>query len=254
MQSSALLRPLLAAALQQGRGAPDGAARLCAAAAVAAAGWAWPPQLAPRCAGHQHQQQRGKHTVKMVLLKDHPKLGSAGEVVEVKAGRARQALFPSGDADYAVPGVLRRLRAQGFLKSSDTQQPPALGGEAAGRLEAPAPAAADGDGAAGGGGGGVAGGLDAALRVLATRGSTQGVVIKRRYRWRDESQGIVGPVGARTLAAAAARQLGVALPEGLIMLEGPISDFGEFKVPLNLAGPDGRQIELKVDVIKARRM
>lgn len=45
---------------------------------------------------------------------DHPKLGSAGDEVTVKAGYARHTLYPSKVADYAVPGVLRRMRVGRF--------------------------------------------------------------------------------------------------------------------------------------------
>jgi hypothetical protein len=44
---------------------------------------------------------------------DHPKLGPAGEVVTVRAGYARHSLYPQRVADYAVPGVLRRMRVRG---------------------------------------------------------------------------------------------------------------------------------------------
>lgn len=43
-------------------------------------------------------------------LQDHEHLGSKGDIVEVKPGFARHHLFPSGEADYAVPSVLKQLR------------------------------------------------------------------------------------------------------------------------------------------------
>jgi hypothetical protein len=43
-------------------------------------------------------------------LQDHDHLGSKGDIVEVKPGFARHHLFPSGEADYAVPSVLKQLR------------------------------------------------------------------------------------------------------------------------------------------------
>lgn len=60
----------------------------------------------------QVQQQRHKSTVRMVLLKDHEHLGSRGDIVEVKAGYARHDLFPKGEADYAVPSVIRQLKVR----------------------------------------------------------------------------------------------------------------------------------------------
>jgi hypothetical protein len=53
---------------------------------------------------------------------DHPKLGRAGEVVTVKAGYARHSLFPKRLGDYAVPGVLRRMRVR--RRRLTKEQPP----------------------------------------------------------------------------------------------------------------------------------
>lgn len=63
------------------------------------------------------QQQRHKSTVRMVLLKDHEHLGSRGDIVEVKAGYARHDLFPKGEADYAVPSVIRQLKVRAVVSS-----------------------------------------------------------------------------------------------------------------------------------------
>lgn len=48
----------------------------------------------------------------LCCLQDHEHLGSRGDIVEVKAGHARQTLFPKGEADYAVPSVLRQLQVR----------------------------------------------------------------------------------------------------------------------------------------------
>ncbi|KIZ05144.1 hypothetical protein MNEG_2816 [Monoraphidium neglectum] len=248
MTTNGILRPLLSGALwRQHQQALDGATWVCAAAAATAAtpvaGW-WPSQLAAAGAcAHQHQQQRHKHTVKVVLLQDHPKLGAAGEVVSVKAGYARHSLYPSRIADYAVPGVLRKMREQGLLRGEGEQ--PARG--------APRSAAAQGlltGGGAAAGGDKAAQELSQILHVL----STQKVVTRRRYQRKTEEQGMINSVGRRTIAAAVRDQLHIHLPWDVIMLDGPITEYGEFKVPLNLAAPDGQQVELELEVIKTRRM
>jgi hypothetical protein len=51
----------------------------------------------------------------MVLLRDHEHLGQQGDLVTVRAGYARHTLFPNGQADYAVPMVLRELQVCGAL-------------------------------------------------------------------------------------------------------------------------------------------
>jgi hypothetical protein len=38
--------------------------------------------------------------------------------VQVKAGHARQTLFPKGEADYAVPSVLKQLQVRNFKSTS----------------------------------------------------------------------------------------------------------------------------------------
>lgn len=44
------------------------------------------------------------------VMQDHEHLGSKGDIVEVKPGHARHTLFPKGEADYAVPSVIKQLK------------------------------------------------------------------------------------------------------------------------------------------------
>ncbi|GBF97381.1 hypothetical protein Rsub_11028 [Raphidocelis subcapitata] len=226
----------------------QGGAAWWRAAAAAPAPTCWPSQLGP-AAGPCQQQWRQKHTVRMVLLQDHPRLGAAGAVVDVRAGYARHTLYPSKAADYAVPGVLRRMREQGLLREDPAAAAAAVGRRGRGRARGrAAPAAAPH--ADGGALQGIEAQLPEALRLLSTRG----VTTRRRYRWRTEEQGMVGEVRAADVSALVERQLRVELPKSLVMLAEPITGFGEFKVPLNLAGPDGQQVEVRVEVLKTRRL
>lgn len=65
-----------------------------------------------------------------MLLKDHEHLGSRGDIVEVKAGYARHDLFPKGEADYAVPSVIRQLKVRAVWTAG-------LTGRSAGRMARP---------------------------------------------------------------------------------------------------------------------
>lgn len=219
-----IIRPLLGHLQQQGL--LQSAAACSGSPAAAAAG------------GAICQQQRHAHEVKVVLLKDHPKLGSAGEVVAVKAGRARHSLFPSKEADYAIPGVLKRLRERGLLKDEaagqlqQRQEQQQL--EGGGKAEQPGRPEA----------------IEMAIAVLASSKLTT----KRRFRRRTEEEGMVGSVRAADIRRLAEEQLNIVLPRSQIMLDEPITEFGEFKVPLNFCTKDGRQVELRLEILKTRRM
>ncbi len=123
-------------------GAARGSSRLPTPAAAAeahrqdgaAAGASWGPgvgrahyvcsQARTLLSLHLHTPTNHRHTTHASLahnvppqfgpshLQDHPKLGSAGEVVTVKAGYARHSLYPTKAADYATPGVLRVMKVR----------------------------------------------------------------------------------------------------------------------------------------------
>jgi hypothetical protein len=60
---------------------------------------------------------------------DHEHLGSKGDIVEVAAGHARHHLFPNGEADYAVPSVIKSLKVRGWASAAV--------GHTAGQLQCP---------------------------------------------------------------------------------------------------------------------
>ncbi len=67
-----------------------------------------------------HRQRRN---VKVLLLEDNPHLGQVGEVVEVRAGHARNLLFPTGAACPVSQEALQRVeRAREQAKKSRAER------------------------------------------------------------------------------------------------------------------------------------
>ncbi|MBC7185649.1 MAG: 50S ribosomal protein L9 [Calditrichaeota bacterium] len=60
--------------------------------------------------------------MKVILKQDHDKLGKAGDVVEVKAGYARNFLLPRGIAVEATPSNLRAFEEQKRLESHRSER------------------------------------------------------------------------------------------------------------------------------------
>eukprot|EP00879_Flechtneria_rotunda_P006815 GHRR01007159.1.p1 GENE.GHRR01007159.1~~GHRR01007159.1.p1 ORF type:complete len:274 (+),score=98.49 GHRR01007159.1:140-961(+) len=206
------------------------------AAAVRQQGW---QQVTPSSSGTLWQQHRQKHTVRMVLLKDHPKLGKRGDIVTVKAGHARYTLFPQGLADYAIPSVLRDAQAQGLISQNG------LGKLHAGFKQQRAAAAVDPADRP----------LEQQLPEIVKVLQDREVVVSRRFNRRHPEQPMLGEVTANHLAALTAQQLRVDLSPELIMMQkgNPIKQFGSYKVPLNLKNDQGEQLELEVMVRKTYR-
>jgi len=57
----------------------------------------------------QNQQQRNAHTVPLYLLKSVPNKGETGQIINVKAGYARNYLLPNKYAIYATEENLKRI-------------------------------------------------------------------------------------------------------------------------------------------------
>lgn len=66
---------------------------------------------------------------------------------------------------------------------------------------------------------------------------------------------MIGQVTADHLVHLIAQQLKIDLPPELVMMHRgqPITQFGSFRVPLNLQADDGQQAEVAVTVEKTRR-
>ncbi len=130
-------------------------------------------------------------------------------------------------ASHAVPLSPRPIpsirQAKGFLRLPADDAAP-VGRR--GRGKQPAAVGA----LEGGSGGAAAAAAMAELPAIIKLLSSASVVAKRRFRWRTEDQAMVGGVGPKQIAELVGQQLRVALPAELVMLDGPLTDFGEFKV------------------------
>lgn len=79
-------------------------------------------------------------------------------------------------------------------------------------------------------------------------------VVTRRFNRKEEGQPMIGTVSKTTLGTMIKKQLQIWMPHEMILMNQPIASYGEFKIPLNLKGTDGQQLELTVDVRKTWRI
>lgn len=155
----------------------------------------------------------------MVLLKDYPALGSAGQVVVVKAGHARNKLYPEKIALYATPkNELKYARAA----------PKAAVDVPIGKDE---------------------------IDIILERLTKRPVVVRRRVSWKSgEEKRMVGCVTNGHVLQLVQKQLGVQLPAELLLMSQKLTDFGDFHVPVALRDKSGTPLELHLRVLKTRRM
>ncbi|GIL53033.1 hypothetical protein Vafri_8730 [Volvox africanus] len=146
-------------------------------------------------------------------MQDLKGLGRQGDVVQIKRGRMRHELYPSGDAAYATPENIAKYAltdAEKLSRDANTQE----------------------------------GVLEKLLRAL----SRKSVVLTRLASSNDPDR-FVGPtVSPESIRKAVLRQLGIQLDPSHFLTEAEIKTYGTFKVPLNLRLPDDQQIELTVHV------
>ena len=70
--------------------------------------------------------------MKIILLKDVPKVGRKYEIKNIADGFARNMLFPKGLAEVATPDAVRRIEK---IKAADTSRVAAAEGELLAQLE-----------------------------------------------------------------------------------------------------------------------
>jgi large subunit ribosomal protein L9 len=145
--------------------------------------------------------------VKLILREDVENLGKGGELVEVKAGYARNFLLPRGLAVLANPKNVRELEHQ--------------------RRVADAKAAKS----------------RASAEAVAKRLAETPLTLKRKV---GEQEKLYGSVTAIDLVEALAAR-GVQLDRRLIELAEPIKTLGEFEVPVKVHREVPARLKVKVE-------
>jgi large subunit ribosomal protein L9 len=134
--------------------------------------------------------------MKVILAEDVPRLGSRGEVVNVKDGYARNYLIPSGKALPATEGALRQLEVRVRLDEARLRKDRRRAEEIAERMS----------------------GVSCTIRVQA-----------------DEGDKLYGSVGPRDIAQALHEQ-GYETDPGNILMEEHIKMLGVYPVRIRLMG------------------
>jgi large subunit ribosomal protein L9 len=144
--------------------------------------------------------------MRVILLKDVPSIGHAGEVREVKDGYARNFLLPRGLAAAATAGNLQHLaQAQAAAKQRESR-------------------------------------VLREVAELKTRLET--LVVEVRARAGEEGR-LFGSITAQDIAEAIARK-GVEITKKQIELTDPIKTTGFYKVPVRLHQHHTAMVEINV--------
>jgi len=132
--------------------------------------------------------------MEVLLCEDVSDLGEAGSVVKVKAGYARNYLFPRGLAVAPTSSALEQIRR-------DHEK----------RAQLAAASAAD-------------------AKVLAKKLNGYSLTLEQRA---TKEGGLYGSVGPAEVVAALKKE-GFALPESVVQLAEPVKELGVYEVPLRL--------------------
>ena len=144
--------------------------------------------------------------MRVILCKDLPKLGKAGDVVNVKDGYARNYLIPNNLALYATEANIKRIEIakQKRLKEIEAR-----------RQE---------------------------LKLLAEKLSGVSVNIEVEVNEEDKLYGSISP----SQIASALKNEGFSIDENCIILKEPIRTLGIYEVEVKLAKDIGTKIKLWV--------
>ncbi|ACX53212.1 ribosomal protein L9 [Ammonifex degensii KC4] len=145
--------------------------------------------------------------MRVILLKDVPSLGKAGEVVNVAEGYARNYLIPRRLAEPADEKKMAELKRRAEQKAK---------AEAA-KLEA--------------------------AKKLADQLSATTLTLKVRA---GEGGKLFGAVTAKEIAAAIAQELGTEIDKKQVMLESPIKEIGTYTVEVRLAAGVVGKVKVEV--------
>ncbi|KAJ1963552.1 hypothetical protein H4R35_007236 [Dimargaris xerosporica] len=162
--------------------------------ALSTSSWARPGLHAARSApAFQSILNRGKKktTIHVRLLKDYPKLGTAGEVVEISRGRMRHVLYPHHIAEYTIKYTGPRNRAAEADRAAQAQA-------AAGVTQATA---------------------DRENRVKAAKLQTMEPLVFARQTVRADDTAIFGSVSADDVLALLQSAHGIVLDKNAVVLD-----------------------------------
>ncbi len=137
---------------------------------------------------------RERRSVSVLLLEDTEFLGEVGEVVDVKAGYARNYLFPAGIATIVTPDALRSVER---AKKDAARKRVARAAE-----------------------------------IAEVAKSLEGMSLMIEQRASEEGH-LFGAVHANSIVEALAAQ-GIRVDEQQVVLEAPIKELGIFNVPVQL--------------------
>jgi large subunit ribosomal protein L9 len=146
--------------------------------------------------------------MKVVLIKDVPKLGRRGQVVSVADGYARNYLFPKGLALEATPANVRQFEGEQEASRRRTEREVTLAEVAASRLD----------------------GLSLTVRAKA-----------------GEEGRLFGSVTTKDIASGIKAVLGVDIDRRKIELDDPIKSVGAHRVTIRLSPRIAREIIVKVE-------
>ncbi|MEW6446939.1 MAG: 50S ribosomal protein L9 [Bacillota bacterium] len=134
--------------------------------------------------------------MRVLLLKDVPNLGRAGEVVTVAEGYARNYLIPRRLAEPVSAGKLEeleRLRRQREKKAEESRR-----------------------------------------RAAETAANLKGATVRIRVKT-GEGGKLFGAITGKDIAAAIMKEFGIALDKKQIVLDAPMKEIGKYPVGVRLA-------------------
>jgi large subunit ribosomal protein L9 len=146
--------------------------------------------------------------LKVLLTKDVPKIGRAGEIKEVADGHARNFLIPRGLAIVATEGKMRQAAAENTAAAKRESRRQAEG------------------------------------RALADRVKQATVTIRARV---GEQHRLFGAVTAADIAAELSRQIGTEIDRRHVELAEPLKHLGTFTVPVRVAPKIMSEVTIVID-------
>ncbi|MBC7222800.1 MAG: 50S ribosomal protein L9 [Anaerolineae bacterium] len=146
--------------------------------------------------------------MKVVLRKDVPGLGKAGEIKKVADGYARNYLIPQGLAAVATPGAIKQAELERAAEARRAQR------------------------------------LQQEAQELAQRLASQTLVLKARA---GEGDKLYGSITNADIAQAIQEAIGLEVDKRKVLLEHPIRELGEHTVAVKLHSEVVSQVKVVVE-------